>query len=57
MICSFAGDKLAVCELSAEGDRHGLPSAMHSACPVVRLSEACVMAKPVGTERWMNKHE
>lgn len=56
MICSFAGDKRAVCELSAEVDRHGLPSAMYSSFSVTRLSEACVMAKPAG-ERWMNKHE
>lgn len=56
MICSFAGDKRVVCDLSAEVDRHGLPSAMHSWCAVMRLSEACVMAKPAG-KGWLNKHE
>lgn len=47
MICSFAGDKRVVCDFSAEGDRHGLPSAMHSLCPVTQLSEACVTEKPL----------
>lgn len=49
MICRLAGDKRAVCDLSSdEVDKHGFPSAMHSWCLVMRLSNARVMAKAAG---------